>query len=209
MRTLKEQTIDQVLLLYLFFLGNEQGGMYGNLKHQKLTFIVEKELVDNKIKAVHFKFFSYNLGPYSKELAEDIKTLIGNGFITTSGKLTERGHSFLSQCKERIFGMNEHIISLISQNVKKYARFDGKRLKSIVYGLKVRPHDLPYQELKVKDIPLFLDIFVPELFTDFELSFNLPEEDIESLHLSLMTSPQEWVRMRRPSSLRYNEFLAL
>lgn len=203
MRTLKEQTIDQILLLFLFSLGNEYGDMRGNLKHQKLVFIVEKELIDNKIRAVHFKFFSYTLGPYSKELAEDIKALIKNGFITSCGKLTKRGCSLLSQCKERLFNINKNgdIAHLISQNVKNYARFDGEKLKSIVYSLKVNPHDLPHQELKVKDIPMFYDIFVPELITDFNLSFILPEEDTESLYLSLTTSPQEWERMRRPAIL--------
>src|ERR1039458_77453 len=77
-RTPSEEVWDQIFLLNLFKCSSEP---LDNLKIQKFVFVSEDEARHKGLAAAHFPFFRYNLGPYSKVIANDVRRLQDFGFI--------------------------------------------------------------------------------------------------------------------------------
>lgn len=166
MRTEKQIIKDKILLLYLISLAKKINDIEGNLKLQKLVFLTEWKLMDSDIKAFHFKFFRYRLGPFSKELLCDYNNLKEEKYLKSFFNLTEKAVNFLEYALESIknLGNNSKIIDKINEICTIYSKYTGIVLTNKVYNMEIEPYDLPGQKMKIKDIPTFFDILVPENF---------------------------------------------
>ena len=192
MRANNEILIDRVLSLFIASIADENGGISGNLKFQKLTFLSEWELIKKGIKALHLKFFKYKLGPWSKDLMFDQQYLIEKGYLTGGFALKEKATClldyFLAVASDS--AVNKEALGTIIDTCEGYGKYTGLQLQRIVYDMKIAPHDMPTSMLKIADIPAFVDIFVPEVLT-LKRTLELPEfllrdiaEDFEGKELS-------------------------
>ncbi len=163
MRTQKQTYWDYIATLLLFNSVNNVGTVDGNLKIQKLPFIIEFRGLEKGLKTLYLKFFRYTWGPYSKELSKDIEFLTKAEVITSSKKLTKKGHFLLDYFLPEINAnpTGKETLNIIDEVVKEYGKKSGPRLKDIVYEMKVPVYDLGNELKKVRDIDFFLDIFVP------------------------------------------------
>lgn len=163
MRTLGQNIWDYVATLSLFSAVNNIDQIDGNLKIQKLVFLSELEGLNKNIITTHFRFFRYQYGPYSPVLADDVKTLIKQGFITTKHILTKRAQFVLDYTKDAIDSSTpaRKVLTLLNEIAKKYGRRSGPWLTDLVYGLEVPVHDFNRKLMKVRDIETGFDIVVP------------------------------------------------
>ena len=70
-RSVKEQLVDKLLLLYLL----DKHKISGLVKLQKTVFFAEDSMVSQKIKGFNYFFFRHLLGEFSRELESDIENL--------------------------------------------------------------------------------------------------------------------------------------
>jgi uncharacterized protein YwgA len=173
MRSKQQKYWDRLVLLRLFQAVSKRSRVDGNLKAQKLVFLVELKAHRDGIKGAHYKFFRYQLGPFSADLANDVRRLEDLGLVTKSTRaLTDRGR-FLH---DYVFGALQNAgqdsdtkttLGIVEQVASDYGQKSGKALMNLVYGLTVPVFDLGGRPKKVRDIPPFLDIlnpvFTPEL----------------------------------------------
>ena len=70
MRTRGQEYWDRFVLLDLFGAVSAVDVVGGNLKAQKLTFLLELDALRDSSAIGHYRFFGYQMGPYSADLAE-------------------------------------------------------------------------------------------------------------------------------------------
>lgn len=191
MKTEKQEISETLLLLRIL---QKDDNIDGSLKLQKEVFLTEQNLLRSQLGVLCYKYFRYTWGPYSKELAEKFKSLAERGFVhKTTYTLTERGIYLLEFVDGilRDYRHNSKIFEIVDSTVAKYKRYSGPQLTNIVYNTEVEAHDSPGKELKVKDIPVFTDIFVPE---DFEhmAGLEFPPALLHALKAELSMDKETW-----------------
>ncbi len=179
-RSEPQELWDQLFLLSMFECSEEP---LDNLKIQKIVFISEDEARHEKLAAAHFPFFRYNLGPYSKVMANDVRRLEDLGFIDPETRQpTKRGKFILSyaggfarQSKEA-----SQSLDILGSVCKKYHDVKSSQLVDTVYGMKVSVVGLDGAVMRVRDIPLCTDILDPnrEQLRDFKA---FPDDIVEDL----------------------------
>ena len=74
MRKPNQITIDRAMLLYLLELG-EAHGVGSDVKLQQIAFLAELQLFGKRLKGLHFEFFRFAYGAFSKDLDNDLTSL--------------------------------------------------------------------------------------------------------------------------------------
>jgi uncharacterized protein YwgA len=192
MRNEEQEIWDQVFLLNLFGCSGEP---LDNLKIQKIVFISEDEARKQKLAAAHFPFFRFNLGPYSKVVANDVRKLEDFGFIDPETRRpTERGEYVLAYIAECV-SVSERAktaLGILDGVCTEYRYTKSSDLVDIVYNRSVSVVGLNGEVMKVRDIPLCTDILFPveerlgepihlsaELVSDLRTEFSLTASDLD------------------------------
>ena len=159
-------------------------GSTGNLKAQKLTFLVELAGQKNGIRSAHYKFFRYQLGPYSRHLANDLSDLEAAGLLVkTTRSLTARGRFLHDYIRGAIRddGLDaDASLGVISGVATRYGRRSGAWLATHVYGLTVPVIDLGTEQ-RVRDVDFFIDILDP-LHTAGLADVQLPADLVQDIN---------------------------
>lgn len=139
-RTIQEKLADQLLLLYLLNDAWKKGKVEGITKIQKLVFLSEWRMLDNREKGFNYTFIKLIHGPYSQQLQrEDIPRLIRLGFLKDYDlSPTERARDILSDFRE-LFVKNRVFVEKIEEVNQEFARVPLHELLRKVYSM---PH--PY-----------------------------------------------------------------
>lgn len=198
MRKQKEVYIDYILLLYLLHYCQEKKSLIdGPLKLQKLVFISELNMTNKSEKGLHFKFFRYNYGPYSKELAEDHKELKNLGLVSAY-RTSNKGIEILKLLWDAIQAekKNSDITHEITEAIDRYGKYAGSQLVNMVYNMKMEPHDMPGHTMRIKDIPTFTDLIVPEVF-EASIKFDISDELLNIFEEELQLSDKARERINK------------
>ena len=195
MRDAGQRFWDIFSVLSLFEAVNRISQIDGNLKVQKLVFLAELNGQAVGLRNGHYRFFSYQYGPYSTHLAQDVGTLETLGFIAkTSRQLRQRGRFLLEYLDDYIKRSGEAIqaLEIINQVVGEYGKLRGPKITDVVYRMQVPVHDLGGELERVRKIPLGLNILDPvntklvdvrpfdeEILKDLEEEFSIPAEDLQ------------------------------
>jgi len=139
-RNIQEKISDRLLLLYLLDNAWKVGKIEGITKVQKLVFLSEWAMLDEREKGFNYNFIKLIHGPYSQQLQrEDVPRLIRAGLINDYNlSPTERAKIILSDFKE-LFERNKSFIEKIEEVNREYAKIPLQKLLQIVYDM---PH--PY-----------------------------------------------------------------
>lgn len=192
MREAFQKYWDLAAVLCLFDRANTIAPIDGNFKIQKLGFISELRGQEVALRAAHYKFFRYNHGPYSKDLANDVGFLKERGFIDNLNRLTNRGRYLVDYIKPEIAGNERSAasIGIINEVCDEFARFPGIELKHRVYEMSVPVIDYNNCRLKVKDIGFFTDILDPVRMADLKESANFPDDTLDDLKREFCIPPE-------------------
>ena len=209
MRTIEEQTIDRLLMLYMIQKVIEFSfTVYGRLKFQKLSFHVESGLMKQNLKALHFKFFSYAHGPYSKDVSLDAKFLVEREFLRGDYPyaVTEMGKNLLSSflTSSELPKCSSQLFEQIEITLKRWAKYDGSQLRDEVYKMRITPHDLPGRKMRIRNIPVYTDILVPEAYTAKQ-EFVLSDDLLEDFLYEFSLTPEDRHRIAAITDVEYEE----
>ena len=202
-----ERAIDRFLLLYLISK-TEYVEKFGNTKLQKFTFLSEWEMIDKRDRGFCYYYLKYAKGPYSFDLAGDIKTLVKANIIHKRRwclTLTKFGDSIVEDFSE-LRNQNIHPISIIDKTINKYAEYSLQELLDEVYSL---PH--PYVKgYTIRTATLKMPLLYKLPKEKVVVPFKANEEQIEDLRVSLSTKGlKHWQAvkddMRKAEYLTYKE----
>lgn len=211
MRKKREIIQDKILLLYLVSFVKNNHDIEGNLKFQKLFFLTEWKLMESGIKALNFKFFRYLYGPFSKELLCDYNELKEKKYLSSLFNLSEKAIDLIDYIHESIkdIGNNSKIIDCMTKTCSVYSKYPGIALTNKVYDMEIEPYDMPDKKMKIKDIPHFFNILVPENFKA-ETKMEIPEfliKDIEQEFKGVELTRSEKQKLVEESRNRFKELI--
>jgi hypothetical protein len=139
-----------------------------NLRIQKLGFRSELKGQSTGNLPAFFKFFRYNLGPYSKELAMQVRGLEERDFVDSETRcLTWRGEYLLEYVEPEIrqHEAAQRAIETIRETCEECRSIRASsKLVDQTYELEVPVAGMGNQIMRVRDIPMNTDIIVPPHF---------------------------------------------
>ena len=217
MREQAHRLWDKVVILRLFDSVPDLTPVNGNTKAQKLMFLTELKAQQLGIALAHFRFFRYQLGPFSKDLACDIENLEDAGLLyKSSRRLTKRGrflHDYVLGALEDD-GLDHKVmeaLELVEEIGATYGKKHGTALMNLVYGLTVPVSDWGRDE-KVVNIPAFIDILDPlqtpglvdiqpltdDLIQDIKNELSISAAELEPDHPTFRQSVRRGLSNIRP-----------
>lgn len=203
-----EKAIERFLLLYSISKASDRVDNLGYTKLQKFTFLSEWEMIDKRQRGFSYFYLKYEKGPYSFDLANDIKTLLKTDILRKQQwnmTLTKFGNSIVKDFSS-LLSQNSQLASIIDRTINKYAKYSLQELLDAVYSL---PH--PYVRgytIRTASLRMPLLYKLPE--EKVAVPFKADDEQIEDLLVSLSKHGlKHWqaVRedMRKPEYLTYKE----
>ena len=181
-RTNKEKIIDIFLTLYLLddLYQQKNTSFIGKVKMQKLVFLSEKDMIDQREKGFNFDFIRLDYGPYSAELETDRKKLVAMGYLFNE-KLTPTSEAqSLIQEFRGLIDRNSTIIAKIRENNSIYGGYSP-------FALKIMVHRMPWgaEGKTIHD----LDLTTPMLYTlnpsKAKIKFEITKGELEDLSMNL------------------------
>jgi uncharacterized protein YwgA len=152
-KTISERVENNLLFLYLVSEASKAGRVEDDLKAQKLVFLSQKKLVQKKLKAFSYTFLRWHKGPFSKDLAEDIKSLVKAGMLTRIDDkiaLTDAGKEIVARSEELLTKQPEFMVP-IKAIAQLYGAIPSEDLKEKVYDISVWVPRLK-KVMKIRDI---------------------------------------------------------
>lgn len=129
---------DRKLLTLALLDSEDEQGLEGRTRLQKLLFLIQQRM-DSRGKSLDrgYNFVAYDYGPFSKEIYDDIESLIDRGLVAEGAKklddgvikydyeLTEEGREYVSDSSDELGDRLE-----IVEDVKD--EFKGAELQEII-----------------------------------------------------------------------------
>ena len=209
--------INKILMLYVIKKANEiPPFLYGRTKFQKIFFLSELMLEQEKIQGLTFKYFRYNNGPFSKDLFTTFESLethgLAKGTLSRNFKLTKEGEYLFEIIKSSgLYKSNQDVTKIIDKAIKEFGNKWGGDLMNIVYDIKVplwnlNTHSIIYK--KIKSIDTYIDL-LPFDFTKYKKKFSISDDLIEDLLYEFSLTPEDKSDLRTISLKTTEELFAL
>lgn len=176
MRKPHEMTTDRSLLLYILDLA-EPHGLLNDVKLQQLTFLCELQLFGKGMKALHFEFFRFAYGAFSKDLDNDL----------TSLRRKERIENFTlsDQAREEVLPLlrkgieegesNVKMGEIIQAVVATYGPQDSTDIIKSVESVELVTPQEPDRKIPIRDIVFHTTLLVPSrIEVQTEMTFPQP-----------------------------------
>jgi|SRR5208282_939966 len=176
----KERAIDLALLAYIL---KGAAPFYGRTKLQKTTFLVEFDLAQVGLTGPRFSFFRYNNGPFSRELWDAYDFLHSQGFTKQADQpaLTDRGNVLADYATELRDEANQKFFARLDATLENCQRRKGAQLMRAVYRMELA---VDHQMMKIEDIPIGVDLIVPEGPPSLHVPSDVQRLLIEELELT-------------------------
>jgi len=209
--------VNKILMLYVLKKANEISPLLrGKIKFQKIFFLSEYMLELERMHALTFEYFRYDLGPFSKDLLNTFEDMESQGFTkgSSSGnyELTEEG-KYLFEIIESsgLYKMNLDITKIIDKSINEYGIRDGIYLKNMAYKLEIPLLDKNTRSVickEIRNIDKCTDL-LPFNFLKYEKIFSVPEDLVEDLLYEFSLTQKDRDSLRRKSSKTLEELFAL
>jgi uncharacterized protein YwgA len=185
-RNAREILADRILLLWLLYDAMHYK-RFGDTKAQKLTYLSEKKMIDNREKGFNYDFVKLPYGPYSEQLQKDILWIEEQRLIDSipveDGKVFHEsrfGRKLLSDFHE-LFARNNLFTREIAEVNRTYAIKNSQEIVDYVHSL---PH--PYiKNRTIEDLKLGTKILYKLDERKAEKVFDLSPEELATLDIYL------------------------
>ncbi len=174
MRQAHHMTIDRAVLLYILHLA-EPYGLLNDVKLQQLAFLCELQLFSKGFRTLHFEFFRFAYGAFSKDVDNDLLSL--------RRKEKVENFSVTDQVVEEVLPMltgsgashepNQKSLDLIQAVVGTYGPQDTTQITKSVEAVELTTPEKPDFKIPIRDIVFHTTILVPhriEVKDEFTLS---------------------------------------
>lgn len=174
MRTPSQILVDRVLLLYILQLA-EPHGLLSDVKLQQLCFLCELQTFAKGLKTLHFEFFRFAYGAFSKELDNDVTSLRRKGRIenfTVSDHAKEEAIPLLLTAIEGVEA-NEQAKEIIDAVIATYGPQDSSTITSSVEAVQLSTPQDPELKIPIRDIVFHTTLLVPHRI-EVQAEFTIP-----------------------------------
>jgi hypothetical protein len=169
-------TIDRALLLYLLQQA-EPHGLLTDVKLQQLAFLAELQMFGKRLKGLHFEFYRFAYGAFSKDLDNDLLSLRKKERVENFS-VTEKAEEALKIVGEAIEEeeTNHKVAEILQAVTQTYAPQDtGAITRSVEKVELILPEEpnKPTQSLPIGDVSFHSSLLVPariEVDTEFQLT---------------------------------------
>lgn len=164
----------------------EPCGNLSDVKLQQLCFLCELQTFAKGLKALHFEFFRFAYGAFSKDLDNDLTSLRRKGRIenfTVSDQAKEEAIPlFLSATKE--VEPNEKVKDIIDAVVAVYGPQDTGAITASVEAVQLSTPQDPDVKIPIRDIVFHTTLLVPHRI-DVQAEFTLASAMLTKLNAAL------------------------
>jgi hypothetical protein len=184
MRKPHEITLDRALLLHILHL-MEPYGLMSDVKLQQLAFLCELKLFDREIKALHFEFFRFAYGAFSKDLDNDLLWLRRRKRLENF-TVSEKAEVVLKLLDEA-WGLDEttrNVAETLQAVVGTYGPQDGSAVTAAVEKVELSTPEQPLAAIRVGGISFHTTLLVPARI-QVRSEFVLPPRMITRLNAAL------------------------
>jgi len=177
-------TTDRALLLYLLHLA-EPHGFLGDVKLQQLAFLCELQMFGKGFRGLHFEFFRYAYGAFSKDLDNDLLSLRRKERVENFSP-TDKAEPVLQLLKDGIAGVetNEKIVEILEAVVATYGPKDSGAITQAVEAVEISVPEQPEFKLAIRDISFHSTLLVPQRI-EVTGEFLLPPPVLAKLNAAL------------------------
>jgi hypothetical protein len=184
MRKPDQITIDRALLLYLLQLA-EPYSMYGDVKLQQLAFLCELKMFDKGVKGLHFEFFRYAYGAFSKDLDNDLMSLRRKGRLENFD-LSDEAHEAIKILLSGVEASeaNAAVVEILQAVIATYGPQDTGGVTQAVEAVEVSSPSEPEFKLAIRDISFHTIMLVPARI-EVASEFLLPPPVLSRLNKAL------------------------
>lgn len=174
MRTPNQIAVDRALLLYVLHL-TEPHGLLSDVKLQQLCFLCELQTFGKGFKGLHFEFFRFAYGAFSKDLDNDLLSLRRKGRVenfTLSDQAKEEAIPLLLQSIEGVEA-NQRVKEIIDAVVATYGPQSVSAITGSVEAVELSTPQQPEFKIPIRDIVFHTTLLVPdriEIQAEFTLS---------------------------------------
>lgn len=183
-RSAVEQTLDEWLVLVGLSVSNpDKFGI------QKAFFRAEHALIERGIGSPSFKFFRWSYGPFSKDLANDVKALEARGIVSSAGythRLADKGWKIVEHWQRHLAGASpafDEAQAIVAREARYCSSLTFAQLREVVYAMTVEAFDAPGEPRTIAEIEPPCDLFIPYMMN---LTIPaLPPNMIADLHADL------------------------
>jgi hypothetical protein len=176
MRKPHEITIDRALLLYVLHL-IEPFGLLSDVKLQQLCFLCELQLFGKGFRALHFEFFRFAYGAFSKDLDNDLMSLRRKERIENFNLSDQTRDEVIPLLLKGIEGAetSEKVNELMQAVMTTYGPQDNSDIIKSVESVELTTPQQPDFKIAIRDIVFHTTLIVPgRIETKAELSFPAP-----------------------------------
>ncbi|WP_447977651.1 hypothetical protein [Candidatus Nitrospira bockiana] len=166
MRKPNHITVDRVLLLYLLQLA-EPHGLLNDVKLQQLAFLCELQMFAKGMKGLHFEFFRYAYGAFSKDLDNDLTSLrrkerVENFSVTEQA---EKAIELVLEAVDKTEGdqadTNAQVIEILRAVVGHYGTQDTDAITKSVEAVEISTPAQPEFKIAIRDVSFHTILLVP------------------------------------------------
>ena len=194
---------DKILMMSLISEGSKRGWL-GITKLQKLVFLTESCLSENNERAFSYEFFMYDQGPISREMYEDLESLIDNGLVIEDEegiRLSKSGKDITDQFQDTV---PKNISRTIKHVIDEYATLKTSTLVSEVHKMKVRlPNGIV---ARIEDLPRYCVVLPNSSATKL---YRLGKEYLETFRVLSDQRLMDTLNKRREKGSSCSEYKPL
>jgi len=163
MRTPNQITVDRALLSYVLHL-TEPYGLLSDVKLQQLCFLCELQTFGKGFKGMHFEFFRFAYGAFSKDLDNDLTSLRRKGRIENFTLSDQARDEVIPLLLTSIEGVeaNEKIKEILDAVVAVYGPQDSGAITSSVEAVELSTPQQPEFKIPIRDITFHTTLLVPD-----------------------------------------------
>jgi hypothetical protein len=174
MRQPHQITVDRALLLYTLHLA-EPHGLLSDVKLQQLCFLCELQMFGKGLKGLHFEFFRFAYGAFSKDLDNDLTSLRRKECVENFTLSDQAREKVLPLIEEGTAGVevNEKVLEILKAVLSTYGPQDSGSITSSVEAVELSTPQDPDFKIPIRDIVFHTTLLVPHRI-DVQAEFAFP-----------------------------------
>lgn len=192
MRKPDQIIVDRALLVMLLHLAESLAEAQGSpppfmndVKLQQLAFLCELQMFNKGVKGLHWEFFRYAYGAFSKDLDNDLMSL----------RRKERVENFsVSEPAKEVVGLlqeasrevetNEQVLGILDAVVTHYGPQDTGAITNSVEAVELSTPEQPDFKLAIRDVSFHTTMLVPHRI-EVKSEFTLPQAVLAKLNAAM------------------------
>ncbi len=182
MRQAHHMTIDRALLLYILHM-TEPHGLLNDVRLQQLCFLCELQLFSKGFRTLHFEFFRFAYGAFSKDLDNDLLSLRRKEKVENFSVAESVGEEIVPLITASAEGKeaNQKSLELIQAVVGTYGPQDTTQITKSVEDVELTTPERPDFKIPIRDIVFHTTMLVPHRI-DVKDEFTLSPAELAKLN---------------------------